>query len=65
MVNDKPIEVGDSVEVYINSRGDVEVVEVTALHSGYYDYAYTGVTPGLKKTVYFDWVQGWFVGRVV
>lgn len=60
----KPLEVGDVVEVYLEKGGGIKGVEVTCLHSGYYDYAYTGKTSH-GRTVYFDFVQGWYVGREV
>lgn len=42
--------VGDIVKV----SGYFRPVRITALHSGYYDYQYTGVTTDANKPYYFD-----------
>lgn len=50
------LEVGTQLIVFIpmrNSSYIMESVEVTALHSGYYDDQFTGITPE-GRTIYFN-----------
>ena len=59
------LNIGDKVLVILQMLTFIEV-EVTDLHSGYYDYQYTGEALYDGSTVYFsEDINGAFYGRAV
>ena len=59
------LNIGDKVSVILRTYRTIIEVEVTALHSGYYDDQYTGKSLCDGSTVYFTKSEhGVFYGRV-